>query len=204
MPPDHFGAELEKWHLLRIAQLLSRHREEFLEVAPEIEYSHLHYWNKYGLFIRKTPLNLQQEILYLKRFLLRAHQSGVTTAIGTDTPFPRLAPGFSLHDEIASYVDSGIKPVDALRSATSVNAKVLKKESLIGKIAKGFDADFTIVDLNKVIEIKNENIQSKCGWSPFNGYKFKGTPISTIVNGEIKMKDGKILGEPKGQPIVFK
>ena len=73
-----------------------------------------------------------------------------------------------------------------------------------GFIKKGFDADFTIVDLNKVIEIKNENIQSKCGWSPFNGYKFKGMPVATIVNGEIKMKDGKILGDPKGQPIVFK
>ena len=73
-----------------------------------------------------------------------------------------------------------------------------------GFIKKGFDADFTIVDLNKVIEIKNENIQSKCGWSPFNGYKFKGKPVATIVNGEVKMKDGKILGEPKGQPIVFK
>ena len=73
-----------------------------------------------------------------------------------------------------------------------------------GFIKMGFDADFTIVDLNKVIEIKNQNIQSKCGWSPFNGYKFKGTPVATIVNGDIKMKDGKILGEPKGQPIVFK
>ena len=73
-----------------------------------------------------------------------------------------------------------------------------------GFIKQGFDADFTIVDLNKVIEIKNENIQSKCGWSPFNGYKFKGKPVATIVNGEVKMKDGKILGEPKGQPIVFK
>ena len=117
--------------------------------------SHLHYWNEYGLFIRTTPLNLQQEVLYLKRFLLRAHQSGVTTAIGTDTPFPRLAPGFSLHDEIASYVDAGIKPVDALRSATSVNAKVLKKESVIGKIAKGFDADFVAVKGNPINDIRD-------------------------------------------------
>jgi len=73
-----------------------------------------------------------------------------------------------------------------------------------GFIKKDFNADFTIVDLNKVIEIKNENIQSKCGWSPFNGYKFKGLPVAAIVNGEIKMKNGKILGEPEGQPIVFK
>ena len=72
-----------------------------------------------------------------------------------------------------------------------------------GYIKKGFDADFTIIDLNKVIEIRNEDIQSKCGWSPFNGYKFKGTPVVTIVNGEIKMKNGKILGKPSGKPILF-
>ncbi len=72
-----------------------------------------------------------------------------------------------------------------------------------GFIKKNFDADFTIIDLNKSIEIKNENIQSKCGWSPFDGYKFKGTPVATIVNGKIKMKNGKILGEPEGKPMVF-
>ena len=73
-----------------------------------------------------------------------------------------------------------------------------------GYIKKDFDADFTIVDLNKVIEIKNENIESKCGWSPFNGYKFKGTPIYTIIRGDIKMRDGKIIGEPSGKPLSFK
>ena len=61
-----------------------------------------------------------------------------------------------------------------------------------GYIKKDYDADFTIIDMNKVIEIKNEKIESKCGWSPFNGHKFKGTPVATIVNGKIKMKDGVI------------
>ncbi len=72
-----------------------------------------------------------------------------------------------------------------------------------GFIKKGYDADFTIVDLNKEIEIKNENIQSKCGWSPFNGEKFKGFAVATIVNGKIKMKNGKIIGEPEGKPLEF-
>ena len=62
-----------------------------------------------------------------------------------------------------------------------------------GYIKKNFDADLTIVDLKKEIEIKNENIESKCGWSPFNGYKFKGLPIFTIIGGDIKMQDGKII-----------
>ncbi len=72
-----------------------------------------------------------------------------------------------------------------------------------GYIKENYDADFTIVDMNKIIEIKNEKIESKCGWSPFNGHKFKGTPVYTIINGEIKMKDGKILGEATGKPIKF-
>ena len=72
-----------------------------------------------------------------------------------------------------------------------------------GYIKKDYDADFTIVDMNKIIEIKNEKIESKCGWSPFDGYKFKGTPVYTIINGEIKMKEGKILGEPSGKPLRF-
>ena len=72
-----------------------------------------------------------------------------------------------------------------------------------GFIKESFDADFTIIDMNKVTEIKNGNIQSKCGWSPFNGFKFKGTPVATIVNGDIKMKNGELIGDPKGKPIVF-
>ena len=72
-----------------------------------------------------------------------------------------------------------------------------------GFIKKDYDADFTIIDMEKIIEIKNENIQSKCGWSPFNGYKFKGTPVATIINGIIKMKDGNIIGEPEGLPLKF-
>ncbi|MFL2898812.1 MAG: dihydroorotase [Candidatus Pelagibacter sp.] len=72
-----------------------------------------------------------------------------------------------------------------------------------GYIKKDYDADFTLVNLDKTIEIKNENIESKCGWSPFNGNKFKGTPVATIINGEIKMKDGKIIGDPTGKPLRF-
>ncbi len=57
--------------------------------------------------------------------------------------------------------------------------------------------------MNKIIEIKNENIESKCKWSPFNGDKFKGTAVATIIRGEVKMKDGEIIGDPKGKPLEF-
>ncbi len=72
-----------------------------------------------------------------------------------------------------------------------------------GFIKEGYDADFTIVDMNKKILIKNENIESKCGWSPFNDVEFKGTPVATIIAGKTKMKDGKIIGDPEGTPLEF-
>ena len=72
-----------------------------------------------------------------------------------------------------------------------------------GYLKENYDADITIVNLNEHIEIKNENIQSKCAWSPFHGYRFKGLPVATIVNGKIKMKNGKIIGQPEGLPLKF-
>ena len=73
-----------------------------------------------------------------------------------------------------------------------------------GYIKKEFDADLTIIDLNKKIKIENSKIESKCKWSPFDGYEFKGKPVATIVNGMIKMKNGKIFGDPLGKPMLFK
>ena len=72
-----------------------------------------------------------------------------------------------------------------------------------GYLKENYDADITIVDLNKSTKIKNGDIQSKCGWSPFHGHTFKGSPIATIVNGKIKMLNGKIIGQPEGLPLDF-
>ena len=72
-----------------------------------------------------------------------------------------------------------------------------------GFIKEYFDADLTIIDMNKTSTIDNKNIASKCGWTPFHGKKVKGFPIYTIINGITKMKNGSILGEPKGEPLHF-
>ena len=72
-----------------------------------------------------------------------------------------------------------------------------------GFIKEGFDADFTIVDMNKTFIFKNEHVESKCGWSPFDGFEFKGCPVATIISGKIKMKDGIIFGDPEGTPLKF-
>ena len=72
-----------------------------------------------------------------------------------------------------------------------------------GYIKKNFDADLTIVDMNKEQTIKNEMIASKCGWTPFNNLTVKGFPIATIVNGKIVMSNGKVNIEGSGQALNF-
>ncbi len=61
-----------------------------------------------------------------------------------------------------------------------------------GFIKESFDADLTIIDLNLEKEVKNGELFTKCQWSPFDGWKLKGWPVMTIVNGNVIFENGKI------------
>lgn len=105
----------------------------------------------------ENRLPMQAAISHMKRFILRAHERGIPLPIGTDSPWPYLIPGFSVHDELSMYVDAGIAPVDALFCATSQAARILKAPH-IGSIANGMKADLTIVEgnpLNHIQDISN-------------------------------------------------
>jgi len=100
----------------------------------------------------------QAAMPHLKRFMARAHAHGVVTALGTDTPFPHLIPGFSVHDELAMYVDAGLRPLDALTAATTVNAQVLGIGERVGRIAAGLTADLVAIEgdpLQSIDDISN-------------------------------------------------
>ena len=72
-----------------------------------------------------------------------------------------------------------------------------------GFLKTGYDADITIVDMNLEKTISASEMESKCGWTVFDGKKIKGVPIITIVNGNIVYKDGKIIDNFKGKPVKF-
>jgi len=66
--------------------------------------------------------------------------------------------------------------------------KIKKK----GVIKESFDADLTIIDMNMEKEVRNNDLYTKCRWSPFDGWKLKGWPVTTIVNGNTIYNNGKI------------
>jgi dihydroorotase len=72
-----------------------------------------------------------------------------------------------------------------------------------GRIAVGYDADLTVVDMNRTETITNAWIASRCGWTPYNGRKVRGWPVGTFVRGRKVVWDGAILGEARGAPVGF-
>ena len=61
-----------------------------------------------------------------------------------------------------------------------------------GFLKEGFDADFTIADLDKRQAVRNDDLLTKCKWSPFDGKILKGWPVATIVNGNVVYDNGKV------------
>ncbi|MCY4524124.1 MAG: dihydroorotase [Halobacteriovoraceae bacterium] len=70
-----------------------------------------------------------------------------------------------------------------------------------GELKEGADADITIVDLNKKHVIRNQDMASKCGWTPFDSWEVTGMPEMVVMAGVVVMKEGGIIGDPKGKPI---
>jgi len=73
-----------------------------------------------------------------------------------------------------------------------------------GRIAAGYDADFSIVDLRRSQKIENAQMATKCGWTPFDGLTVAGWPVATIIRGRTVMRDAEVLGAPSGRPVAFR
>ena len=73
-----------------------------------------------------------------------------------------------------------------------------------GRLAVGYEADFTLVDLKRQRTIEESWIASPCGWTPFAGMQVTGWPQATIVRGTVVMRDDEVLGEPMGRLVKFR
>lgn len=72
-----------------------------------------------------------------------------------------------------------------------------------GKIIEGWDADLTLVDIEKTRPVRNEEIFSKSGWSPYAGWDLTGWPLYTIVGGHIVFENGQIRKGAHGQALQY-
>jgi len=72
-----------------------------------------------------------------------------------------------------------------------------------GRLAAGYDADFSVVDLKRKRTIEENWIVTPCGWTPFAGMAVTGWPAATIVRGRVVMREDEVLGTPGGKLVRF-
>ncbi|MBD2497819.1 dihydroorotase [Nostoc sp. FACHB-280] len=72
-----------------------------------------------------------------------------------------------------------------------------------GAIAPGYDADLVLVDLDNYSPVRREDLLTKCGWSPFEGWNLTGWPVITIVGGQIVYEQNRVNTDVRGQALTF-
>jgi imidazolonepropionase-like amidohydrolase len=105
----------------------------------------------------RDPLALRKEYFAQNLQITGAlHRAGVPFLAGTDTaPGIYVMPGFSLHDELANFVEAGFTPMEALQTATSNPAKFLGTQASSGSVEAGKIADLVLLTANPLENIRN-------------------------------------------------
>ncbi len=124
-----------------------------------------------------------------------------------DRPYPASPSGMpgvqTMLPIMLTHVADGKLSLERLVDLTSHGANRLFGLADKGRLAVGFDADLTIVDLKARKTITHEQSASRVGWTPFDGFEAKGWPMATIIRGTVVMRDGEITAPSLGQPVRF-
>lgn len=101
------------------------------------------------------------------------------------------------------HVNAGRLSLQRFVDLTSAGPQRLFGVSRKGRIAVGYDADFTVVDLKRSETITNEWVASRAGWTPYDGVKVTGWPVGTFVRGHQVMWQGELTSPSQGEAMRF-
>jgi dihydroorotase len=101
------------------------------------------------------------------------------------------------------YVNAGRLSLQRLVDLTSAGPARIYGIARKGRLAAGFDADLTIVDLKRRETITNRWIASRVGWTPYDGMTVTGWPVGTFVRGRRVMWQGELLAPAQGEAVRF-
>jgi len=124
-----------------------------------------------------------------------------------DKPYPQSPSGMTgvqtLVPVMLDHVNAGRMSLERFVDMTSAGPNRLFGIAGKGRIAAGYDADFTIVDLKRRETITDSWIASKAGWTPYDGVSVTGWPVGTILRGKTVMWQGELVTASTGKPMRF-
>ncbi|MBO9502594.1 dihydroorotase [Brevundimonas sp. A19_0] len=142
---------------------------------------------------------------------------GVVDVLGSDhaphtleekaRPYPASPSGMpgvqTLVPVMLDHVAKGRMTLERFIDLTSAGAQRIFNIAGKGRMAEGYDADLTLVDLKAKAVLRHEDMATRSGWTPFDGMEVQGLPMATIVRGRVVMRDGELQGSAHGRPVRF-
>lgn len=165
----------------------------------------------------RAQMNPPVRDAYHRAGLWRGLQRGIVDVIGSDhaphtleekaRPYPASPSGMpgvqTLVPIMLDHVNAGRLTIERFVDLTSHGAQRIFGIAGKGRMAAGWDADFTLIDMKRSVEITDDWSASKSGWTPFAGMTVTGWPVGTIVRGKSVMRDGALVTEGAGEPVIF-
>ena len=122
-------------------------------------------------------------------------------------PYPQSPSGMTgvqtLLPIMLEHVHQGRLSLERLVDLTSAGPARIFGIAGKGRIALGYDADLSVVDLKAERRIENRWIASRANWTPYDGMTVHGWPIATLIRGRVVMRDDQLVGAPGGRPMTF-
>jgi dihydroorotase len=142
---------------------------------------------------------------------------GIVDVLGSDhaphtleeksKPYPASPSGMTgvqtLVPIMLDHVNAGRMSIERFVDLSSHGPNRLFGMARKGRIAVGYDADLTIVDMKRRETITNAQVGSKAGWTPYDGKTVTGWPVGTIIRGHKVMWEGEIVTPSRGEPVLF-
>lgn len=152
-----------------------------------------------------------------RQALWRGVDQGLFDVVGSDhaphtkeekeRPYPQSPSGMpgvqTLVPVMLNHVAHGRMTLERFVDLTSHGAQRIFGIAGKGRMATGWDADFTLVDLKAKRTITHDWSASKCAWTPFDGLDVTGWPVATIIRGRTVMRDDEIVAPSIGKPVHF-
>jgi dihydroorotase len=147
----------------------------------------------------------------------RGLAQGVIDTVGSDHsphtleekshPYPKTHSGMTgvqtLVPVMLDHVHAGRMSLARFVDLTSAGPARIYGIAGKGRIAAGYDADLTVVDLKRRETIANRWIKSRAGWTPYDGMAVTGWPVGTFVRGRKVMWQGELLIPGQGEVVRF-
>ncbi|MGC1304860.1 MAG: dihydroorotase [Caulobacteraceae bacterium] len=122
-------------------------------------------------------------------------------------PYPASPSGMpgvqTLLPVMLTHVAAGKLSLERLVDLTSAGAQRVFGTAGKGRMAVGYDADLTVVDLKARRTLHHADMATRSGWTPFDGMEVTGWPKATIIRGRVVMRDDEIIAPSLGQPVRF-